>query len=108
MLTIQFHFQFHNSVVILRCDGSVIPAPSPWKGETTPNINGEERFLRGGLDDDQLQIEEDSLQAHTHGVSDSGHSHGYDDKYMSPPCDDHYGNSEFGILRLELKTKMVL
>ena len=67
---------------IFRCNGSVILAPSPWEGETTPNINGEERFLRGGLDADQLQTEEDSLQAHTHDVSDSGHDHGYDDKYI--------------------------
>ena len=68
--------------IIFRCNGSVILAPSPWEGETTPNINGEERFLRGGLDADQLQTEEDSLQAHTHDVSDSGHDHGYDDKYI--------------------------
>ena len=67
---------------IFRCNGSVILAPSPWEGETTPNINGEERFLRGGLDADQLQTEEDSLQAHTHDVSDSGHDHGYDDRYV--------------------------
>ena len=66
---------------IFRCNGSVILAPSPWEGETTPNINGEERFLRGGLDADQLQTEEDSLQAHTHDVSDSGHDHGYNDEY---------------------------
>ena len=69
--------------IIFRCNGSVILAPSPWEGETTPNINGEERFLRGGLDADQLQTEEDSLQAHTHDVSDSGHDHGYDDKYAT-------------------------
>ena len=66
---------------IFRCDGSVICYPSPWEGETTPNINGEERFLRGGLDEVQLQTEEDSLQAHTHGISDAGHSHPYDDKF---------------------------
>ena len=66
-----------------RCDGSVIIGPSPWEGEKTPNINGEERFLRGGLDGVQLLTEEDSLQAHTHGVFDSGHSHGYDDKYSN-------------------------
>jgi len=75
-----------------RCDGSVITAPSPWEGEKTPNINGEERFLRGGLDGVQLHTEEDSLQAHTHGVSDSGHTHGYDDKYSS------YDNGVNGIL----------
>ena len=69
--------------IIFRCNGAVILAPSPWEGETTPNINGEERFLRGGLDANQLQTEEDSLQAHTHDVSDSGHDHVYDDKYTT-------------------------
>ena len=28
-----------------------------------------------------MQTEEDSLQAHTHDVSDSGHDHGYNDEY---------------------------
>ena len=80
-------------IILFRCDGSVITAPSPWEGEKTPNINGEERFLRGGLDGIQLHTEEDSLQAHTHGVSDSGHSHGYDDKYTQYPdhVNGHYG-----------------
>ena len=30
-----------------------------------------------------METEEDSLQAHTHDVSDSGHDHGYDDKYAN-------------------------
>ena len=79
--------------IFFRCDGSVITGPSPWEGEKTPNINGEERFLRGGLDGVQLHTEEDSLQAHTHGVSDSGHNHGYDDKYPNYGGNDmgHYG-----------------
>ena len=67
--------------IIFRCNGAVILAPSPWEGETTPNINGEERFLRGGVDSVQLETEEDSLQSHTHDVSDSGHDHGYEDIY---------------------------
>ena len=83
----------HTGIIIFfRCDGSVISAPSTWEGEKTPNINGEERFLRGGLDGVQLETEEDSLQAHTHEVSDSGHNHGYDDKYSS------YDNGVNGIL----------
>ena len=73
----------YTEILSFRCDGSVITAPSPWEGERTPNINGEERFLRGGMDGVQLNTEEDSLQAHTHGVTDYGHSHGYDDKYPS-------------------------
>ena len=83
--------------MFFRCDGSVISAPSIWEGEMTPNINGKERFLRGGLDGVQLHTEEDSLQAHTHGVSDSGHSHGYTDIWpdrtihssdFGPCCED--------------------
>ena len=70
-----------NNHFIFRCDGSLITAPSPWEGEKTPNINGEERFLRGGLDGVQLHTEEDSLQAHSHLIIDPGHSHSYDDKY---------------------------
>ena len=72
-------------ITFCRCDGSVIPAPSPWKGQRTPNINGEERFLRGGSDGDQLKKEQDTLQQHTHGASDPGHTHGYNDKYTGGP-----------------------
>ena len=80
------------SYIVFRCDGSLIPSPSPWEGEKTPNLNGEERFLRGGLDAVQLQTEDDSLQAHTHGISDSGHSHGYTDKWP----DTQLGGSAYG------------
>ena len=90
--------------IIFRCNGSVILAPSPWEGETTPNINGEERFLRGGVDSVQLETEEDSLQAHTHDVSDSGHDHGYEDKYAyeykyaygcGTNCEANYGTDGY-------------
>merc|ERR1712126_563755 len=68
----------------IRCDGSVIPRPSPWAGQTTPNINGENRFLRGGMDGVMLQTQDDSIQSHTHSVTDPGHAHGYIDKW--PNC----------------------
>ena len=71
----------------------MIPAPSPWAGEKTPNLNGEERFLRGGLDNVQLHLEEDSLQGHTHGITDGGHSHPYDDKY--PKWGSHPGDAGY-------------
>ena len=32
----------------MRCDGSVIPTPSVWAGQKTPDLNNEKRFLRGG------------------------------------------------------------
>ena len=76
-----------------RCDGSVIPQPSPWAGQRTPNINGENRFLRGGSDSIMLQRQEDSIQSHTHTVTDPGHTHGYDDRVPNFDDDDqgHYG-----------------
>ena len=42
-----------------------------------------------------LQTEEDSIQSHTHGVSDPGHSHGYDDKWTEPftNVDGYWGPS---------------
>ena len=71
------------NVLVLRCDGSVIPAPSIWAGQKTPNINGENRFLRGGPDSLMLEKQEDSVQDHTHGIHDPGHGHRYDDKYTA-------------------------
>ena len=32
----------------MRCDGSVIPPPSVWAGQNTPDLNNHKRFLRGG------------------------------------------------------------
>ena len=32
----------------MRCDGSVIPPPSVWAGQKTPDLNNDKRFLRGG------------------------------------------------------------
>merc|ERR1712212_822773 len=86
----------------IRCDGSVIPSPSPWAGQKTPNINGENRFLRGGIDSTMLQKQEDSIQVHTHSISDPGHSHGYDDKWPSdggrggPIVNGHLGPNHAG------------
>ena len=79
----------------------MIPVPSPWAGQRTPNINGESRFLRGGTDSIVLQKQEDSLQAHTHAVNDPGHTHGYNDKYPNWKANDKdkhpgpaHGNSD--------------
>ena len=77
------HCKISKYYLLCRCDGSIIQAPSLWEGERTPNINGEERFLRGGLDGVQLSTQDDSLQQHTHGVSDPGHTHGYNDKHIN-------------------------
>ena len=67
----------------VRCDGGTIPHPSIWAGKYTPNLNGEKRFLRGGIDADQLKFEEDQIQDHLHEFNDPGHSHAYGDKWSN-------------------------
>ena len=62
-----------------RCDGSTIPPPSVWAGQTTPDLNTERRFLRGGSDETVLSVEEDMMQDHTHGIQDPGHLHEIND-----------------------------
>ena len=81
----------------MRCDGSLIPPPSPWAGKLTPNLNNDNLFLRGGHDTEYLDTEDDQIQdlqlslvdpGHTH--SDNGHQHGgIEDKYYWPDriCD---------------------
>ena len=65
------------------CDGSEI-IEGIWAGHTTPDINKSRRFLRGGIVTNALNLEEDSLQDHTHEsrLNDPGHAHRYDDKYF--------------------------
>merc|ERR1712126_59765 len=66
----------------VRCDGQDIPEGSMWAGRSTPNLNGEKRFLRGGDDSNMLVMEDDQMQDHVHDVSDPGHSH-YFAKYLT-------------------------
>ena len=65
----------------MRCDGSIIPSGSIWEGKRVPNLNGEKRFLRGGLDEDVLKMEDDQIQDHVHSIYDPGHEHEFKDKY---------------------------
>ena len=63
------------------CNGSTI-AQGVWKGDKTPNLNGEGRFLRGGDPHEVLNMEEHMVEDHTHideghTHTDSGHDHGY-------------------------------
>jgi len=57
-----------------RCDGSLI-LEGPFTGLTTPNLNGERYFLRGGNDSSVTLMETDMVQDHVHDVDDPGHSH---------------------------------
>ena len=53
-----------------RCDGSTIDHRSPWAGMLTPDLNNEKRFLRGGHDSEQLNLEDDSVKSHSHSIVD--------------------------------------
>lgn len=57
----------------IECDGSTIQEPSAWAGQSTPNLNGERRFLRGGTHEQMLLMEEDMILDHMH--TDGGHTH---------------------------------
>ena len=57
----------------LPCNGTTIPQ-GLWAGGTTPSINTEGAFLRGGGEDRVLEMEEDQVQEHSH--EDPGHNHG--------------------------------
>jgi len=48
-----------------RCDGSSI-IDGPWKGKSTPNLNGDNYFLRGGVDADYLEVQDHAIAGHTH------------------------------------------
>jgi len=57
-----------------KCDGSPI-LDGPMNGTNTPNLNGEELFLRGGSVSNSWTVQPDQLNDHTHAVSDPGHTH---------------------------------
>ena len=50
------------------------------------------RFLRGGSEAEVLKFQEDSLQDHSHSLTDHGHTHGYTDHHYK----NHIGNGYFG------------
>ena len=72
------------------CDGRQISLGN-WTGRMTPDLNEANRFLRGGTQSEALNMQEDSLQDHTHRVSDPGHTHAYVDRWMAPPYNGHVG-----------------
>ena len=43
-----------------------------------------------------LQTQEDSIQSHTHSVTDPGHTHGYNDIYHAGPAPNYGGPPAFG------------
>ena len=62
------------------CDGRQISI-GDWTGRMTPDLNEANRFLRGGPQSEALNMQEDSLQDHSHNLNDPGHAHAYVDKW---------------------------
>ena len=62
----------------MACDGSVI-THGPWTGGKTPELNGIGAFLRGGSEQQVLEMEDDQIQEHEHycSAATSDHDHGY-------------------------------
>jgi len=53
----------------VECDGQLI-TEGPWEGQPTPNINGEERFLRGAHIESVLHEQDDEVKSYTHEFED--------------------------------------
>lgn len=53
------------------CDGSNITT-GPMTGLLTPNLNGEGRFLRGGVEFSEWEFQEQMLKDHKHSIEDPG------------------------------------
>jgi len=68
----------------LPCDGSTI-TKGPWTGGKTPDLNSIGAFLRGGTEENILEVESDQVQDHQH--EDPGHQHDCD---ASATASDHY------------------
>jgi len=50
----------------VKCDGTTVPHGSIWAGLTTPDLNGQNLFLRGGDDSQVLEMESDQIEDHEH------------------------------------------
>ena len=65
-----------------QCDGRRI-TEGPWEGQLSPNLNNDHLFLRGGLEEEQLEIEDDMILDHVH--VDGGHKHTQEAHYHTYP-----------------------
>ena len=81
------------------CDGAEI-TEGIWAGHTTPNLNGEKRFLRGGAVADALNMEEDAINVksltvkdwyyHMHGCAGGAHIGSPTSGTCNDCSDDYY------------------
>ena len=68
----------------LPCNGSTI-TKGPWTGGKTPDLNSIGAFLRGGREENILEVEDDQVQNHQH--EDPGHQH---DCQATATASEHY------------------
>jgi len=78
------------------CNGSIIPEPSIWAGQLTPDLTG--RFLKGEAEEEMLTMEEDTTRLHDHTHLDGGHSHSAEATTWTDPHShsykDYYRNND--------------
>ena len=79
----------------IECDGRFI-SKGVWKGQTTPDLNNEQRFLRGGVQSEALETQQDALQKHEHNLHDPGHDHSYIDGHVNIGKDEVKRNGNRG------------
>merc|ERR1711962_1461922 len=68
----------------VRCSGILI-TEGKWKGQYTPDINNAKKFLRGGPDRSERQMEDEDtkLVDHYHYANADPHTHTYADKHLN-------------------------
>ena len=55
----------------MTCNGALIEE-GPMKGAHTPDLNGQQRFLRGGGEHSQWTYQDEMLREHSHNIEDPG------------------------------------
>ena len=66
----------------VRCSGTLI-TEGKWKGYYTPDLNNAKKFLRGGPDHSERQMEDWAMVDHHHNAYADPHTHTYADKHLN-------------------------
>ena len=68
----------------VRCSGTII-TEGKWKGYYTPDLNNAKKFLRGGPDHSERQMEDEDTKVvdHHHYANADPHTHTYADKHLN-------------------------
>jgi len=89
----------------VRCSGTLI-TEGRWKGQLTPDINNAKKFLRGGPDGHERQMEDWAMVNHHHNAHSDPHTHSYSDIYMNSRSTTKLcGGSYWGLHTRNVKTE---